>query len=319
MSSDENSTDAGLSSEEGGPSPTEAFSLLANETRMAILRALWENHGAQSFSELAENAGVSDTGNFNYHLGQLSGLFVMQRETGYDLTRAGRRALTAVLAEDLTALPRVERTTVDRPCPYCDAKVELVAVDDDLRVCCTNCDGVFGGTTTSVRTKTPHPESTITIVPLPTAGLRDRSPEEILDAGVSWSIQRALSFAKGICPECSGIVSTDVEVCPAHEEGICGRCERRIAGRVDFHCHTCQNGMVTNLTIIALLDPTVLGFFHRHGYDLLQPSFEDGGALISCSETVHSVDPLRYEATWSFDGEELTIRIDDALDVSVVK
>ncbi|WP_331234158.1 winged helix-turn-helix domain-containing protein [Natronorarus salvus] len=314
------SAGADRSSVERGLAATEAFSLLANETRMAILLALWENHGPQSFTDLAENAGIADTGNFNYHLGKLTGQFVMSRENGYDLTRAGRRALTAVLAEDLTALPRMERTTVDRSCPYCDATVEIVPVDDDLRVCCTNCEGVFGGTTTSIRTDTPHPDSTITIVPLPTAGLRDRTPEEILDVGVAWSIQRALSFARGACPECSGTVRTRIEVCPDHDDrGICDACSRRISGRVDFHCDTCQNGMVTNLTIVALLDSQVLGFFDRHGYDLLRPSFEDGGALISSSETVLSEDPLAYEATWTFDGDELTVRIDDALDVEVVR
>ena len=223
----ERSTNGESSSDGSGPSPTEAFALLANETRMAILLALWENHGAQSFSELAENADIADTRNFNYHLDRLSGQFVMRRVTGYDRTRAGRRALTAVLAEDLTALRRIERTTVDRQCPYCAAEVELVAVDDDHRVRCTNCEGLFRGTTSSVRTEIPHPESAITIVPLPTAGLRGRTPEEILDTGVSWSIQRALSFARGTCPECAGIVTTEAEVCPDHDEGICESCERR--------------------------------------------------------------------------------------------
>jgi len=65
------------SSEPGGPhslSPDEAFALLANDTRVGILRALWADFesgkrgNALPYSELFGRVEIADSGNFSYHL-----------------------------------------------------------------------------------------------------------------------------------------------------------------------------------------------------------------------------------------------------------
>lgn len=70
--------------DEGGAglSPDDAFGLLGNETRLAILQALGDAADPLSFSELRDRVWVSDSGQFNYHLDQLTGPFVGQTDEG---------------------------------------------------------------------------------------------------------------------------------------------------------------------------------------------------------------------------------------------
>lgn len=58
--------------DETGVTPEEAFALLANETRVSALEALWESRGEiVPFSELRRRVGVRDAGQFHYHLSKL--------------------------------------------------------------------------------------------------------------------------------------------------------------------------------------------------------------------------------------------------------
>lgn len=89
-----------------GLSPSEAFQTLASEVRVTVLVELLgaERAGEEplSFSTLQAAAGADSSAGFAYHLRQLSGHFVRQREDGYALTPAGRRAAEAVVAGTFT-------------------------------------------------------------------------------------------------------------------------------------------------------------------------------------------------------------------------
>jgi DNA-binding transcriptional ArsR family regulator len=79
--------------------PEDAFALLANETRLEVLRVLRvateRGDGtagaltAVEFSDLFAAVGIDDTGNFSYHLEKLEGHFVKATEEGYVLTEEG--------------------------------------------------------------------------------------------------------------------------------------------------------------------------------------------------------------------------------------
>jgi DNA-binding transcriptional ArsR family regulator len=69
----------------------DAFGTLADETRLAILRALALADGPVRFSDLRERVGVRDTGRFNYHLSQLRERFVEKRDDGYVLGATAER------------------------------------------------------------------------------------------------------------------------------------------------------------------------------------------------------------------------------------
>lgn len=100
-----------------GSDPTDALSVLADETRIAILRALADADEPLSFSRLRERADVRDSGRFSYHLQRLCEYFVRETPEGYELGHAGARLIDATGAgEDLAA----ERHP-DEPeeCPVC--------------------------------------------------------------------------------------------------------------------------------------------------------------------------------------------------------
>lgn len=294
-----------------------AFELLANDRRMAIMETLWEQREPMPFSDLREAVGIADSGQFNYHLGKLAGLYVRETDGGYELTRPGRRVLTAVLAGDLLDRPEVSPARVDWPCPRCGADVELRFDDEMLRLLCTECPGFFRGEAQSRRERRENPHGTISILPIPPAGVKDRSPEEALVAGIQWITHRARMFRAGMCPECSGAVDTQMAVCAEHEpeDGLCGTCGNRHAGLVDMTCETCGEGMSGLLAAATWTDPTVLSFFDDHGYDLGNLDKDAVRVAPTFEETVRSVEPLDYEMRWTLDGETLAVRIDDDLEV----
>jgi hypothetical protein len=82
--------------EDAEPSPSEAFGILANEVRIAVIRELFEaernGDDSRSFSELQSAANADSSAGFAYHLRQLDGTFVTQTDDGYVLTGAGRAA-----------------------------------------------------------------------------------------------------------------------------------------------------------------------------------------------------------------------------------
>lgn len=105
--------------------PTEALSVLADETRLDILRALAEADRVLSYTELRERAGVRDSGRFNYHLERLCEYFVRETGEGYALGHAGSRVLaaagSAVPDREAVDADAVDADTVDAPegCPVC--------------------------------------------------------------------------------------------------------------------------------------------------------------------------------------------------------
>jgi DNA-binding transcriptional ArsR family regulator len=117
---------SGVSEDPFAPDPAEAFDLLGDETRLAILRVLADRQREAPedptlpFTELRRRADVDDSGLFNYHLEKLVGRFVRDTGAGYELGYAGRQVVRS---------PTVERTEVDAGadadgCPVCGADEE---------------------------------------------------------------------------------------------------------------------------------------------------------------------------------------------------
>lgn len=92
-------------------SVTDPLSVLGNEHRVAIVRALADADGPLSFTDLRERAGFTDPGRFNYHLGELESYFVRKGPDGYELGHAGTRVLSAV--------DPVETPSNESACPVC--------------------------------------------------------------------------------------------------------------------------------------------------------------------------------------------------------
>lgn len=75
----------------GGLSRAEAFSLLGNEDRLAILEVVIQakHHDSApyplSFSTLRDAVAIRDSGRFSYHLQELTGHFLTRTPAGYAL------------------------------------------------------------------------------------------------------------------------------------------------------------------------------------------------------------------------------------------
>ena len=73
----------------GESAPVETFSLLANEDRRAILKAVVRADEREetplSFSTLRKAVDIRDSGRFSYHLRELTGHFLTRSADGYSL------------------------------------------------------------------------------------------------------------------------------------------------------------------------------------------------------------------------------------------
>ncbi|WP_433633396.1 DUF7347 domain-containing protein [Halomicrococcus sp. NG-SE-24] len=119
---DEIATDSPLEAAAGaaGPRAIEAFATLGNETRLAILLALWEAYDPFAkantipFTELRKRVGMRDGSQFNYHLQQLVGHFIRKTDDGYELNRGGLQFVQTVIAGTGIEEQTLESTELDR-------------------------------------------------------------------------------------------------------------------------------------------------------------------------------------------------------------
>jgi DNA-binding transcriptional ArsR family regulator len=302
-----------------GLSPDEAFGLLADETRLGILRTLAAAGEPLAFSELFERSEYDTRSNFSYHLDKLEGHFISRTDEGYALRQTGRRVVEAVIAGTVTDDPVVQRESTDRACPLCSAPIEVSYQQERVEMYCTECPG-FGSPEDSGEQFAVEFGS-LGHIYLPPAGVQRRTPTEMHTAAVVWSNLEALGTSAGVCPRCSGIIEHSLTVCEDHgdSEGVCGDCNRRYAVRFEFECLTCHysSSGIPNLCLLA--DTELLAFLTDHGLNPLVPETHEQapGTLSNYEEDVRSTDPVRVALTFTIDDDALTLTIDE--DVSVVE
>ena len=88
--------------------PADTFAIVGEESRLAILEALWRLDAPAAFSDLRAEVGTRDSAQFNYHLGKLTDQFVHKTDAGYELRTAGERIVQAILAGSFTQRPDVK-------------------------------------------------------------------------------------------------------------------------------------------------------------------------------------------------------------------
>lgn len=114
---------------EAGVHAAEAFGLLGNDIRLAILLALWAEHdphaedNAVPFSDIFDRVDYEDPGNFSYHLDQLEGQFIRQRAEGegYELRDPAKKFIQVIIAGAGVKGATQAPTSIDEPCPFCGA------------------------------------------------------------------------------------------------------------------------------------------------------------------------------------------------------
>jgi len=302
---------------------TEAFAALANETRVEILLALWSAmdprperdapEGTLSFMQLYDRVQYDQTSNFQYHLAKLTGHFVSKTDAGYTLTTSAKRVLSTVMAGTLTDAPSFSAERVDAACMLCGTSTLVDYSDGILTQRCPSCDGV--------RNESNEPPGAIAREYRPPIGLKNRTPQEFVQQGKTWQRHRRHAFIEGACPECSGTITTTIDICDdhtSHDLTVCQHCDRVHEIVVIFVCDVCKSSMGTGIWNTILTDVAVIAFFYDHELDTkaLEDRFEYGVLFDAVEQvTVDAEEPLEIAVTVELDGDSLTVILDDEADV----
>jgi DNA-binding transcriptional ArsR family regulator len=295
-----------------------AFERLADETRLAILLALWEateptapltesDGSSLPFSELRERVGAADSGRFNYHLGELADDFVERTEEGYALTTRAERIVRVTVAGALADHPTLDGEPSGSTCHLCGEPAVLDYDDGLLTVRCTGCAGAFDS----------EPGGTLGQVYRPPVGLANRTPEEFHRHGNTWDRHRFFSMLEGTCPDCAGTVTTTVHVCEEHapEAGtVCEQCGSLYEIQAMSVCDVCKFHWLTPAWLAAFADLSVKTFCHDRGLDpeTALDEFAWGRLHGAVSEvTVRAEDPVELGVVLELDDDRLDVRLDD--------
>ena len=279
--------------------PDEAFALLGNETRLAIVRELWAaaDHEA-TFSDLREAVGMRDSGQFNYHLGKLVGRFVERSaDDTYRLTLAGQRVHGAILAGLYTQEGTVEERSLPEPCGACGGDRTFSYDGQSVAVNCADCG--FG-----------------TFVPVPPGVFADYPVEEwpsVADRYASGILRR---LGDGFCQFCEGRVEVQVEpeIETLRDESPPPEYEGFPSAR--YECGRCGEMFSADLGAALADHPAVIAFHHDHGIDVREAPLTRVQAVDSEEAWVRERDPLEAVVTYTAGDETLTLVVDDS-DVEV--
>jgi len=305
-----------------GLSPDEAFAALGNETRLEIIRVLWQAGALQEyddvdettettigFSDLRRRVDLRDNGRFNYHLSKLVPHFVRQTDDGYRLSGAGKKIARTVVAisgepaPDLTATP-------DTDCPICGSAITATYEDQWLRFTCTECDGLFGDAA---------PEGAILHSSFPAAGLTDRTSEGALSTGLYRCMLDLTYLNRGVCRECASSISTSMSICDDHSvtgAKACDTCGMPFSVLVEYRCETCRFAKHLPVEICVMGLTPVIGFLYHQDVDVLAPSLDEIVDVFQTQvETVVSEEPRRVTVTVQDGDDALTVTLDEEMTV----
>jgi DNA-binding transcriptional ArsR family regulator len=284
--------------------PTAIFELLADETRLAIVRELaaerysnWQWSG-MSFAQLRRAVGVEDAGNFSYHLQKLRGPLVAKDGEEYYLLNAGLAIVGAVESgryagpgESVCA-----ETRYDCPYPDCDCALEAVYEDQYFRLRCPD-----------------HHLFSATIVPPVVAA--EHSPDRLVEIATLDMRQEVRRARDSVCPNCWGPVDATL---PAPDPGLPSQIEATVPGEivlVRFDCRQCGLSFEMPPGACVVDHPAVVAFYHDHGERLRGRPYI---ALPFCSlvgADLDSTDPVRVRVDVELGGDVLELRLDGGANV----
>ncbi len=296
-------------------SPEEAFSVLGNETRIAILQTLGEVDEPLTFTELRDRIGFRQGEQFNYHLEKLVGHFVEKTATGYVLRQPGYRVVQAVLSGAVTREPVMEPTTVDWwSCPYCGGQVVIGYVSEQVHRYCRECEGLRGSASPEEAGFNLAEHGYLDSLYLPPAGVQNRGSSSVLKAAFTWAYAEWLVAANDVCPRCSAVVERSIRVCEEHDpdERFCNQCGHQHAIGFETRCTNCRFTLrsIGSMHVVAATE--VIDFISDHGINPISDPWDWGWEY---DEEIVSLDPLRATFTFSIDDETLEVTVDQDLTV----
>ncbi|WP_255190544.1 winged helix-turn-helix domain-containing protein [Natronobeatus ordinarius] len=298
----------------------EVFHLLANETRMQIMHVLWErfsfsayvteSHEGIAYSELLAGAGAEDSGNFNYHLGQLTGTLVEKRTDGYVLTPLGYNLMRSIERYSSFEYETRPKRPLEEPCPFCGGELVGEYRREIVSVRCQDCDGLAD-------------DGNFTFVQIPASGATDLSMAALVDVATLELFSKVTTAGHGFCWSCHAPIDCSIDGCESHERtaaGSCERCGQRFHSLLGIECDSCGTSGQGPLLEYVLTVPAVSAFFESAGVGPRQvgPWRYRLAAFGAVTETVVDTDPVIVEFSFSLEdrscsvtvGEDFTLDID---------
>lgn len=224
------------------------------------------------------------------------------------------QVLRAAVVRSETGDVEVPPTEAKDTCPFCGSVVEVSYGNELLNVRCTGCpeehvsEILAGG---SLKNSPIFPPT----------GIEGRPGQELWEALFHHVASAVLGFLRGVCPVCTALPTTSIEVCHNHVMvGICEECRSTQAGMVTVQCEPCTFAWNGPAWIRATTHPAVSAFFDDQGIEA------DGGLtldvyreLLTSRQRIRSTDPVTLEVTVAIDDIELIVTIDGNLRVIEVK
>lgn len=279
-------------------SPDDAFDLLSHETRYEILTILNDSETPLSFSGIYEQADIGDSGKFNYHLKKLLGAFVLDTDDGYELSRAGKRVVGAVLSGAYTHIHDAKPVEMEATCLECGSPLQATFNEETVGITCTSCDLVF-----------TEPD-------IPPGVLDGWDREDVPIVVHRWLHRHLISSDLGLCPYCDGGVETvvvppEAELAPdwfTDEEG-----EPPVM--VTFNCTRCGHSWHATIEFASLAHPSVRAFHQDNGIDLRSTPAWELDWLPGASTTVENSEPLEVAFEVGLEGEVRRYVFDERMEL----
>ena len=300
--------------DEDETTPAAAFSRLANDTRVEILRALGgsgerdprqmpykpfdtDEPEGLSYAELRARADVADSGRFNYHLGQLVDHFIEKSGDTYRLSWLGVLAFRFVIAGVLHDQVTVDPFETDSLCGACETPLEACYPSEQLFFLqCPDCGSRPVG------------------IDLPAHAVRNRSHEELLRVVDRRERGQISLLSDGICYWCAGRVEAAVHPSPAPREGV-----RRTQPTVTLLCQDCGGVRFPTVGTVVATDPRVVAFLVNHADDCDRFVWEWPFTTAPDAVTVAPTDPLRVRVDVEADDDaQLRVVVDDSGTITTV-
>jgi len=275
------------------------FSLVANDIRLDILRALWDIYTDDPtpepdpvpFSTLKDRVGIRDSGRFHYHLDELVPQFVTHHEDGYTLTYAGAQIIGAGFSGEYTNTDATLDAQPIDACSNCDGTLEVRYERGHAIVDCDSCDAT----------------RIMSVPPILVEAHDAEANPELLGTFTMSQLQQTI---RGFCYLCSGPVEGTVADTSLDSETDTGE-----DVTVAYECTECGAPFYTTATTAVLDHPAVVSLLHDAGIDYREiPSWGISRTLNS-EECVRDDDPLRVGVTVAISDEELTLVLDENLEV----
>lgn len=294
---------------EGDQPAADVFGLLADGTRVDILRAIADAQREQEeagsgpaelgFSEIYNRTSVDTTSQLSYHLGELSGTFLRKTDDGYSFTHAGERMVRFILSEGYEQPTDFGAEPVSGTCIFCgETTLEASLHHQFLYVRCTSC------------------EKAVTGYPITPAQSRASDGETLIRRVKQTQAVEYKKIRRGVCPECSGELSTEVR---DMEESPLPDADQFLA--ID-HCEECFRRYSSPLSCRVAYHPASVAFHWDHGIDVNAQGVWDFFEHVRdgrwTSERI-STDPVEYLVVLRLGEDVLELRLDSSATITSSK